>query len=206
VTDHWQPLLTTDESLLAVPFQPRPQGMAGLVSWYKRYKMEADLENLPQPILPAGFHWLSWCPGLIEAHAETLYQSFCLEIDAVVFPSLGDRDGCRRLITDLSRKSGLLPQATWLVACEGGGFCGTIQGIRDRSIGAIQNVGVVAACRGRSLGRQLVLQALHGFRQAGLRSARLEVTAENERAIRVYRRLGFRRVKTLYKAVPTPLV
>jgi ribosomal protein S18 acetylase RimI-like enzyme len=29
------------------------------------------------------------------------------------------------------------------------------------------------------------------------------VTATNERAIRLYRRLGFRRAKTLYKAVIT---
>ena len=32
--------------------------------------------------------------------------------------------------------------------------------------------------------------------------AYLEVTARNERAEQLYRRLGFRRVKTLYKAVP----
>jgi ribosomal protein S18 acetylase RimI-like enzyme len=29
----------------------------------------------------------------------------------------------------------------------------------------------------------------------------LEVTAQNEGAVRLYRRLGFRRIKTLYKAV-----
>jgi hypothetical protein len=42
---------------------------------------------------------------------------------------------------------------------------------------------------------------LRGFRQAGLRRAYLEVTAQNEGAIRLYRRLGFVKVRTVYKAV-----
>jgi ribosomal protein S18 acetylase RimI-like enzyme len=68
-------------------------------------------------------------------------------------------------------------------------------------MGAIQNVGIVAAHRCRGLGRALVLQALHGFRLAGLGRAFLEVTAENDPAVRLYHSLGFRRRKTLYKAV-----
>ena len=51
------------------------------------------------------------------------------------------------------------------------------------------------------LGQALVRQALEGFYQAGLRRAYLEVTAENSSAVRLYRAVGFRRSKTLYKAV-----
>ena len=40
-----------------------------------------------------------------------------------------------------------------------------------------------------------------GFRRAGLERASLEVTAENDDAIRLYRRYGFEIVKTVYKAV-----
>jgi ribosomal protein S18 acetylase RimI-like enzyme len=86
-----------------------------------------------------------------------------------------------------------------------GSPCGSVQGLRERSgVGAIQNLGIVPAHRGRGLGAALLLQALHGFAQAGLARALLEVTAQNEGAIRLYRRLGFRRSKTLYKAVPGP--
>jgi ribosomal protein S18 acetylase RimI-like enzyme len=35
----------------------------------------------------------------------------------------------------------------------------------------------------------------------GLGAASLEVTADNARAVRLYQRLGFRRVKTVYKVV-----
>ena len=43
--------------------------------------------------------------------------------------------------------------------------------------------------------------APQGFRAAGLRRVYLEVTAENSSAVRLYRDLGFRRAKVLYKAV-----
>ena len=44
-------------------------------------------------------------------------------------------------------------------------------------------------------------EPLHGFVRAGLVRGMLEVTAQNGAAIRLYRRLGFRFRKTLYKAV-----
>ena len=50
----------------------------------------------------------------------------------------------------------------------------------------------------------LLLQALDGFRSVGLERAGLEVTAQNDGAVRLYQRLGFRRRKTLYKAVDVP--
>lgn len=209
MTSHWQPLLTTDVDLSGdnapLPGPSRPQPFTGPISYFKRFKMEIDLHHLPGPVLPRGFTWEAWRPELIEVHAEVLYGCFCDEIDAVVFASLGDRDGCRRLMTEIVRKRGFLPGATWLLAGEEG-YCGTVQGVREPSgLGAIQNLGILPAWRGRGLGGQLLLQALHGFRQAGLARARLEVTAQNDRAVRLYRSLGFRRCKTVYKAVSTPL-
>jgi GNAT superfamily N-acetyltransferase len=172
------------------------------VSYFKRYKMEADLHALPRPQLPPGFGCVPYSPGLLEAHAGVLYGSFHKEIDSVVFPSLGDRDGSRCLMSEIARKRGFLPGATWLLSGPDGP-CGTVQGIRERSgLGAIQNLGILPSHRGRGLGRNLLLFALHGFEMAGLNRALLEVTAQNDGAIRLYRRMGFSRRKTLYKAVP----
>jgi hypothetical protein len=46
-----------------------------------------------------------------------------------------------------------------------------------------------------------MLQSLHGFQSAGLRRVFLEVTAQNDGAIRLYQRLGFSKARTVYKAV-----
>ena len=172
------------------------------ITYYKRFRMEADLDGtLVPPALPSPYAWVSWDESLIDQHAEVKYLSFRGEIDASVFPCLGDRHGCQRLMREIRRKPGFLPLATWLIACPEG-YCGTVQGVMDRGpIGAIQNVGVVPAFRGRGLGHALVRRALAGFYQAGLRRAYLEVTAENSGAVRLYREVGFRRARTLYKAV-----
>ncbi len=81
-------------------------------------------------------------------------------------------------------------------------LCGTIQGLVDsQRIGSIQNVGIVPEYRGRGLGTALIAQALAGFRMHSLNKAYLEVTSQNEAAIRLYRRLGFTKTRTLYKVV-----
>ncbi len=172
------------------------------ITYYKRFRMEIDLDGAVAPsVLPRSFVWVPWDESLLDQHAEVKYLSFLGEVDAYVFPCLGDRFGCRRLMCEIRRKPGFLPGATWLIA-GAEGYVGTIQGVMDHdSIGAIQNVGVIHSHRGLGLGRALVRRALGGFSNAGLRRAYLEVTAENGAAVQLYRNVGFRRAKTLYKAV-----
>jgi len=176
------------------------------LTYFKRFRMEIDVHgvDLREPRLPWGYSWVDWQPELLPAHAETKYQSFRAELDANVFPCLGEFDGCVRLMQEISHKEGFLPGATWLITYDDGDstFCGTIQGIRDRTgMGAIQNLGITPEHRGQGLGTCLLLKALQGFRRAGLRRAFLEVTAQNEGAIKLYRRIGFAKARTVYKAV-----
>jgi mycothiol synthase len=172
------------------------------VSYFKRFKMEIGLYDPPlAPVLPEGYAWVAWSEAVLDAHAEVMYCSFQEEIDSVVFPSLGDRRGCWQLMREISGKYGFLPEATWLLSSPAG-YCGTVQGVRERTgLGAIQNLGITPCHRARGLGTALLLQALHGFRRAGLGRAFLEVTAQNDGAVQLYHRLGFRRRKTIYKAV-----
>jgi ribosomal protein S18 acetylase RimI-like enzyme len=183
------------------------------VIYCKRYRMEIDLSALGDVPrftsfnLPDDYFFVAWDPALLEAHAETKYRSFCLEIDANVFPCLGDRDGCRRLMWEMSNRDNFLPSATWLIGYRPVGgrrveYCGTVQGLRDRfGLGAVQNLGVAPEHRGRGLGVRLLHAALEGFRQHRLPRASLEVTAHNDGALRLYERLGFRKTRTVYKAV-----
>jgi len=179
------------------------------LTYFKRYRMEIDLTGRPllAPSLPPGYRLIAWDDSLLEAHADTKFQSFRTEIDANVFPCLGDWAGCHRLMSEIRSKQGFIPGATWLIAYErmvGGNreYCGTIQGLRDYAgLGAIQNLGVTPDHRGRQLGTCLLIKALEGFQKAGIRRAFLEVTAQNDGAIRLYQRLGFSKARTVYKAV-----
>ncbi len=177
------------------------------VNYFKRYRMELDLRGrrcLPVAV-PPGYRLLAWHPELIDEHALAKFESFRNEIDAGVFDCLADLPGCQRLMREICQKDGFLPETTWLAASTVDGsyeYCGTIQGIRaTHKYGAIQNVGITPPHRGRGLGTALILAALVGFQQVGLPRAYLEVTAQNDRAVRLYKQLGFRRTKTLFKAV-----
>ncbi len=171
------------------------------VTYFKRYRMELDLvAPLPSvPSLPLDHAWVPWEDRLLETHAEVKFQCFRDELDGVVFPNLSSRIGCTRLMREIALRIGFRPESTWLIS-HSGVYVATVQGISDRDgIGSIQNLGVIPTHRGRGLGLALLLQALHGFRRHGLATATLEVTAQNDAAVRMYRHVGFRARKTFYR-------
>jgi ribosomal protein S18 acetylase RimI-like enzyme len=188
-----------------------------MLVFFKRYRMQFDLrgqrfENLEPP---AGFQLLPWRPSLIQAHAEAKFRSFRDELDANVFPCLGNESGCLRLMNEITHRSNFVPESTWLLVHNQQksqdplrpllGNCGTVQGIMDGpDLGLIQNIGIVQDIRGQGLGSLIVRNALAGFQRAGAKIASLEVTSQNTGAIRLYLRLGFKIRKTVYKTVQVP--
>src|SRR5262245_51126492 len=94
------------------------------VSYFKRFKMELDLyEAPPASILPPRYYWVRWEEWLLDRHAEVMFASFHDEIDATVFPSLGDRHGSRCLMTEIRHRPGFIREATWLLGSPDG-YCG----------------------------------------------------------------------------------
>jgi ribosomal protein S18 acetylase RimI-like enzyme len=195
-------------------------------TYFKRYRMELDLRRPPIALadvldpsvgaaaLPAGYQWLPWRDSLCLAHAEVKALCFQEETDAVIFRCLASVGGCRELMMAIRDRPGFCARATWLVAASNlssedaatgiaGNCVATVQGVIDSAgHGGIQNVGVIPEFRGRGLGRALMVKALAGFLQSGAKRAYLEVTAGNQSAIRIYRELGFRCTRTVYRAVP----
>ena len=179
-------------------------------TYFKRFRMDIDLRRespaVGPAMLPPGYRFVPWNEALLDVHARTKFRSFHAEIDSIVFPCLGKLDGCRRLMREIRKKHGFLPDATWLVAFgrgpEGLLWCGTIQTVvASGGVGTIQNIGIVPSNRGLGLGTALIRQAMAGLRQHAVSRGSLEVTADNSRAVRLYQRLGFRRCKTVYKTV-----
>lgn len=175
------------------------------LTYFKRYRMELDLRcDLPPPRLPPDYGWIAWHDLLMDLHAEVKFLSFQNEVDAQVFPCLGDREGCRGLMQAIRQRCGFCPEATWLIRGPVG-CVATVQGVVDEDhFGAIQNLGVLAEHRGQGLGKALLLKALHGFREIGVQRAFLEVTACNHQAMRLYRHIGFRCRRTIYRSILLP--
>jgi len=182
------------------------------VVYFKRFKMQIDLAlvDFSTQREEIDFRFEPWSDKSLGQHALAKWDSFRLEIDANVFPCLGDRDGCRQLMRDISQRDNFVPEATWLALADIPGKpelpVGTIQGLRlDTVEGAIQNVGVVPQFRGKGLGRELLFRALAGFQGIGCLKANLEVTIHNTGAIRLYESIGFRYVETVFKVGNVPI-
>jgi len=184
--------------------------VATATTYYKRYRMEIGLDRLPAAgEALACYRFRPWSPKLLESHAQAKHLSFRDEMDSIVFSCLAHREGCRTLMERISARSNFVPEATWLVEHRNEDDrvtpCGTVQGLVDaQGLGSIQNFAVTPPHRGRGVGTQLLYCGLDGFRRAGLRRASLEVTAENMPAVRLYQRLGFTIVKTLYRMIQVP--
>jgi mycothiol synthase len=176
--------------------------MSSTLNYLTRHHMAIGLHRLPPvPTLPEGYVWVPWDNRLIDLYAEVHFLSFRHSLDSTLFRSFNNRAGCWHLINEIRNRKDFLPCANWLIAGPGG-CCGCIQCLANSpSEGNIQNVAVVPSFRRLGLGRALVLQALHSFKQEGMTSAVLEVTGENGPAFTLYQRLGFRKMDTAYKEV-----
>jgi ribosomal protein S18 acetylase RimI-like enzyme len=171
--------------------------------------MELDLRRWRRQAvdLHPDYRLRPWSEDLLGEHAEAKYQSFRDELDAVVFPCLAELESCRHLMYEIRDRDGFVPEATWLAQYVGAGrhraeSCGTIQAIRvSRGRANIQNIGVTPLHRGRGVGAALIVTSLAGLQHVGVTKVALEVTAVNETAVRLYRRLGFRSTKTVYKVI-----
>ncbi|TWT55098.1 putative acetyltransferase [Rubripirellula amarantea] len=182
------------------------------LTYFKRYRMEYDLCEPDEGILgslvsavPSGYEFVRYSDGVLREHALAKYESFRYELDANVFPCLGRRDGCLRLMKEITSRSSFVPESTWLCRYRDTDIgklipVGTIQGLEIDGWGAIQNVGIDPLHRNRGLGAILLSKAAEGFRSVGLTRMHLEVTVDNSSAIRFYERIGFRRAQVVYKA------
>jgi len=160
----------------------------------------------PIPQLPEKFWFTQWSKALIEPHADVLHRSFRDDADGAVFTTFREYKQCRRLIEMLAESPMLLPEATLLIAFgDPDGmfeFVANIQGLKlSNDVGAIQNVAVLPEYRRRGIGQTLVLGALHGFQNAGVKRVTLEATAENASAVNLYQRIGFTTFRVYFREI-----
>jgi ribosomal protein S18 acetylase RimI-like enzyme len=169
--------------------------------------MQFDVHSqaIPESQLSEEILFAGWEDKLLPMHGICKWESFRREMDVNVFPCLGDREGCRRLMRDISQKDSFVPEATWLALAKDSNprnllAVGTIQGLRTSAThGAIQNLGVIPSFRGKGIGRELIRRAILGFQSQGCRYVTLEVTIHNYGAIKLYESIGFQRSEIVFK-------
>ena len=182
------------------------------VDFIKRFQMVFDAAkrplSVPRLLLP--FRLIQWRSDLSNVHAQVKYESFHNEPDAHLFPTFQDHERCRLLMNAIASNPNFIPQATWLIAeimpqtdqTMLLRYIAGIQGMRlSEDCGAIQNVAVLPEFRRRGIGTQLLTASLNGFKSVGISRVSLEVTAENNAAVRLYEKIGFDIAGTNYREV-----
>ncbi|MBM3187198.1 MAG: GNAT family N-acetyltransferase [Chloroflexi bacterium] len=101
----------------------------------------------------------------------------------------------------LNLANALVPLFTGFVWVEGGCLIGNVSLTREEGQGVwvLSNVAVLPEHRGRGIAGQLVDRAIAQLRAQGTRRVVLQVRADNDIAIALYRHRGFARYDTVYE-------
>ena len=168
------------------------QGFATRARHYMRRELT---EPLPLPArLEPGIVVRTLRREDLAAAAEVIYQSHRGSVDAALNMTYATPATCRAFVDTLVVRSGCgqFDAEASRFACGPRGPLGVLIASRlSHSNGHICQVSVHPGAQGSGLGGALVALALAAFRDQGLASATLSVTASNARAHRLYERLGF---------------
>lgn len=138
----------------------------------------------------------------IPAAAQVIHRSHQRSLDAALNLTYATPGYCRAFVETLVLRAGcgrFDPEAS-LVAEGRDGVAGVLLASHlSRTNGHVCQVSVDPSAQGAGLGELLMRAALASFRRQGLRMVSLSVTVGNDRAYRLYERLGFR-VKKAFAA------
>lgn len=178
-------------AVLDVPLRGRLEGLGaeelrglGFAIAYREYAMMTADAARPQAVhVPAGLEWVE----LDTRWAERVY-TFLVEAFAGVpgFMAAPPAEMARRLMMHT-------PRPRVLVDVAGDRLVGIarVKGPDGDGVGRVDLVARAAARRGQGLGRVVVDEALRILAKLGARRFSLDVAADNERALRLYRDYGF---------------
>lgn len=179
--------------LLRLPVVSRTLERVGvLYRW--RAGMTIDLQRLPERRpLPAGYTIEPWNPALLQEIANVDYQAYRGTLDSRLYwQYFSTPIGCERMWREaVSGKFGRFDAERTLILLREGQVCGDIMAsVRHMKDAFIGNLAVLPDHRGGT-GASLLLECLWRYREAGFERVSLAVTLDNERAYRLYSRVGF---------------
>jgi ribosomal protein S18 acetylase RimI-like enzyme len=127
--------------------------------------------------------------------AHIVHRSHQGSLDAALNLTYASPAHCRGFVETLVLRAGcgrFDPDASFIAEEREGATGVLLASHLSRSNGHVCQVSVLPEAQARGLGEVLMTSALTSFRRQGLQTASLSVTVDNQRAYRLYERLGFR--------------
>lgn len=174
-----------------LPQGPPPQS-------FRRFFMIGGLHGAVRlrPVSPPpGYRYECWIPSMIGTLAQLVERCYQGHIDSEINDQYRTAGGARRFLENISQYPGcgvLLPAASWILldaadVPQGMVLCTSVSG----STGHIAQICTAPHLRGSGAGYELMRRAMLGLLAQNCTEASLTVTADNARALSMYRRLGF---------------
>ncbi len=179
-------------------FVPHP----GVFQSFPRCFMEAPLAGaarLPVKQLP-GVTIHRWHESRQEDTARLIAAAYRGHVDSLINDQYRSVTGARRFLMNIVQYPGcgtFFPPASYAaVDASSGELRGiSLASLVSNDVGHITQICAAVAERGRGLGYELMRHSLLALAAHGRRKVTLTVTASNESAIRLYRRMGFTSIR-----------
>ncbi|MBL8176847.1 MAG: GNAT family N-acetyltransferase [Bryobacterales bacterium] len=141
----------------------------------------------------------TWREERLEESAQMIALAYRDHIDSQINDQYQSVSGARRFLSNIIQFPGcgrfFAPASCLAFRKDTGLPCGLILGsLVNEGVGHITQICVTPESRGLGIGYELLRRALREFGAAGCRKVSLTVTSSNTSAIRLYERMGFRRV------------
>jgi len=219
--EHTLETLQATPGVTRIEAQPIPFGIEPLApvflahnfSSYPRLFMYKPLEKTSEAEAPAGdsqafgpygphTEWeiRRWEDGFFEPMAELVVSAYRDHVDSRVNDQYCSRPGALKFLKNIVIFPGcgvFQPEASFVtLARRTGQLVGAllVSQVAPR-VAHITQVCVRRELQGAGIGTQLLVRALNHLRQRGYEGVSLSVTAENQPAVRLYRRFGFEVLK-----------
>ncbi len=198
------PAVTRIESQLMIlrhdPARPTPR--ADCLSLFKRNFMRIDLKRavLGKGNVRRPMYVEKWSDHYHDAAAQLIAAAYAGHIDSRINDQYRTSAGARRFLHNIVQYPGCgaFYRPASLAAFEGvsGRLCGiSLTSLVAPETGHVTQICVSPSVRGTGIGHELLRQSLIVLREMGCTSASLTVTAANEDAVALYKRVGFETIR-----------
>lgn len=151
------------------------------------------------------FDILAWDGSYTNAVGEVISDSYLDSQDARICRDYQSLEGCIRFVRNLILNPAcgrFCPETTLLAKDRGDRLCGVLLASRiQASTGMIPQLSIRRDCQRKGLGRLLLSYYFRAAARNGIRVATLSVSADNTRALSLYRGMGFTLARKFYAYV-----